>query len=811
MIEVLSPAGNITALKSAVANCADAVYLGLEQFNARLKADNFSTHNIKEWVEFCHLYNVKVYVTLNTLIKQKELSKLDDMLIACENAGVDAIIVTDFAVASKAKTLCPSVALHASTQMGVHNYLGAKLLEELGFSRVVLARECRLEDIKQIKSKTNLEIEYFVHGAMCVSFSGSCLLSSIATGNSGNRGLCLQPCRKEYSESLTGSNGYLISPKDQCLVENIKDLINNGVDSLKIEGRLKSAEYVGLITSKYRKAVDYLCGDKPNCNYDDNKNLNVEKITKNITSEKVVANINNKEVTKNINLIDNEDISQMKRVFNRGGFSKGYAFTPKNQMLYTLTQNHIGERIGQVTGCIKSKDYYKIEITSDFDLQNGDGIKIFRNDREVGGFEVSIIEKNKNKYKLYSRQLFSVGDCVHITLDNSLREKYTPSKMPKINLNINCDICQNSVRIITSYKNINIEYEENVNFEIAKNTPTSKEEIKTQLGKTGESEFEFLQLVVNISGNLFIPKSVINRIRRDFVEFVKRKISAINTPPKVKFKPTEKSNICKMLDENFEKISSKNSDILIMDKIDFECLKVKSSTKIVLNYNNFDKSILKYGDFYNNLYIKLPKIAFEADLEKILKTLEDVPNSVGIYADNLYAYYLAIVNNRPVIGGLGLNIFNSVAAEFLRLKSFVVSSELSKSEIEEMNLECAVFTFGYLPVMCFCHCPIAHFTGCSCADCKYKEYDLTDKYGKYKVRRVKVVNCYFEMLNSSCHYIEKEQLSKGEYVCIDLTGFEKTSKMANSCEFANKYLNNSCIILNNSIKLTKGHYLRGVK
>ena len=184
MVEILSPAGNIAALKSAVANRADAVYLGVEQFNARLKADNFSTQNLKEWVEFCHLYSTKVYVTVNTLIKEKELPILDEILIACENAKVDAIIVADLAVVPKAAKLCPSVSLHASTQMGVHNYLGVKLLEELGFSRVVLSRECKIEDIKSIKQHTNLEIEYFVHGAMCVSFSGSCLLSSISGGNS---------------------------------------------------------------------------------------------------------------------------------------------------------------------------------------------------------------------------------------------------------------------------------------------------------------------------------------------------------------------------------------------------------------------------------------------------------------------------------------------------------------------------------------------------------------------------------------------------------------------------------------------------
>lgn len=764
MIEVLSPAGNIAALKSAVANRADAVYLGLENFNARLKADNFSTHNIKEWVDFCHLYNVKVYVTINTLIKQSELQLLDTLLLACESAKVDAIIVTDLAVVAKAKKLCPSVALHASTQMGIHNYLGAKFLEEIGFSRVVLARECTIADIKEIKKYTNLEIEYFVHGAMCVAFSGQCLLSSIASGNSGNRGLCLQLCRKEYKESLTGSKCYAISAKDQCLIENIKQLVEAGVTSLKIEGRLKSAEYVGLITSKYRKAVDGI------------------------------------EITTN-------DISEMKRAFNRGGYSNGYSFSQKNDLLYTKVQNHMGQFIGEIEEACKFKDNFKLELKTKFALKNGDGIKIFRDDREVGGFEVSIIEKNSNGYKLFSRNAFCRGDKVHITLDSTLTEKFSNDVMPKILLEIDCKISQKNVIVNAMYKKQNITYTENVNFELAKNLATDSMEIKKQFSKTGNTPFEFEIKSVQMQENLFVPKSVINNIRRNFVQFLESEIIEINRQNWQNELLANKAKPEKCTSDFLQKydvISPENSDIVICEKLDLDSKNCESIMKIAVNYNNFDKSIINYAKNHNNIFIKLPKIAMSADLKIILKKLEELPKNVGIYADNFYAYYLAVISKRAVIGGMGLNLFNRDSIKFLGLKSFVVSSELSKSEIEEIGLPSAVFAFGYLPVMNFCHCPVQHFTGCSCDNCKYKEYSLSDKYGDFKVKRSKIANCYFEMLNNSCHFIEKNELN-GNFACIDVCNFE------NPDEIVSNYDNNSCFIFNNNVKLTKGQFLRGVK
>ena len=191
---------------------------------------------------------------------------------------------------------------------------------------------------------------------------------------------------------------------------------------------------------------------------------------------------------------------------------------------------------------------------------------------------------------------------------------------------------------------------------------------------------------------------------------------------------------------------------------------INYNKKLILNYNNFDKSILNYAKNHNNLYIKLPKIAMTADVNVILKFMENLPKNVGVYADSLYHYYIAVSQGRNVIGGMGLNLYNSESVKLLGLKSFVASSELSKNEIEDIGMPCAVFTLGYLPVMYFCHCPVQHFTNCKCDSCKYKPYYLSDKYGEYKVKRVKIINCYFEMLNSNCHFITKDKIPKQKLV-----------------------------------------------
>ncbi|MBE7026621.1 MAG: U32 family peptidase [Ruminococcaceae bacterium] len=257
--ELLSPAGNFEALIAAVQNGADAVYLGGTAFSARAGAGNFDDNSLIEAVKYCHVRGVKVFVTLNTLIKQTEFEKAAEFAHFLHESGVDGIIVQDAGLAAYILACVPDIRLHGSTQMTVHNIEGAKKLEKLGFKRVVLARELSLEQIRQIRKNTNIELEIFVHGAICCSYSGQCLFSSFLGGRSGNRGRCAQPCRLFYElqkDDRVLKKGYLLSPKDMCLLAYMDEIKKLGIESLKIEGRLKRPEYVATVTKIYRKYLD---------------------------------------------------------------------------------------------------------------------------------------------------------------------------------------------------------------------------------------------------------------------------------------------------------------------------------------------------------------------------------------------------------------------------------------------------------------------------------------------------------------------------------------------------------------------------
>ena len=264
MVELLAPAGNVESLDAAIGEGADAVYLGLKSFNARLRTSNFAWNQFEAAVESLHRQNKKIYVTVNTVCEERETERLYRFLSYLNEVGPDALIVQDYAVMRMAQEFFPNMELHASTQMNVESSSAVKLLQNSGVKRVVLARELGLEEIKTIKSETNADLEVFVHGALCVSESGLCLFSSFLGGKSANRGMCTQACRRYYSAEVPGGikQGYYFSPCDLELIQQIPDLIDAGVNSFKIEGRMKSAEYVGSVVSAYRYVIDHYKEDK---------------------------------------------------------------------------------------------------------------------------------------------------------------------------------------------------------------------------------------------------------------------------------------------------------------------------------------------------------------------------------------------------------------------------------------------------------------------------------------------------------------------------------------------------------------------
>ena len=253
-MELLSPAGGLLQAKSAVISGADAIYLGAQAFSARSHANNFSREELAEIVAFCHLRDVDVHLAVNTLILNKEMEEAENLVRYAREIGIDAFIVQDIGLIRRIREIAPDVPIHGSTQMTICNLQGARIAKEMGLSRVVLARELSLREITEITKHSDLEIEVFVHGAICVSYSGQCLLSSMLGGRSGNRGNCAQPCRKEYR--YQNRNGYFLSPADMCHLPYLKELSDAGVASIKIEGRMKSPEYVSTVTRIYRKYLN---------------------------------------------------------------------------------------------------------------------------------------------------------------------------------------------------------------------------------------------------------------------------------------------------------------------------------------------------------------------------------------------------------------------------------------------------------------------------------------------------------------------------------------------------------------------------
>ena len=333
-MELLSPAGNREALVAAVSCGADAVYLGYTAFGARSYAGNFDAEGLREAVEYAHERGRKIYVTVNTLVKQAETDDLCDVLELLARVGADAILVQDFGVARIARERFPQLTLHASTQMAVNNAQGAALMGRLGFERVVPARECSLDELRRM-ADTGVEVEAFAHGALCVAVSGQCLFSSMIGGRSGNRGRCAQPCRLPYGLD-DGARGYLLSTRDLMLIDRLPELRDAGVYSFKLEGRMKRPEYVGVVTRAYREALDAAEARVP---------YRASEATK----------------------------EALRQIFNRGGFTEGYAMGRSNAALMSWERpNHWGIPMGRVT----SVRGPLAKVALERELHDGDGLQL---------------------------------------------------------------------------------------------------------------------------------------------------------------------------------------------------------------------------------------------------------------------------------------------------------------------------------------------------------------------------------------------------------------------------------------------------
>ncbi|MBR3227514.1 MAG: U32 family peptidase, partial [Erysipelotrichaceae bacterium] len=486
-IELLSPAGSFEALKAAVNYGADAVYLGGSSFSARAFAKNFDHEEMSEAVKYCHLRGVKVYVTLNTLLTEKELSNALEEARFYYSINVDALIIQDLGLYYLLKKEMPDFDLHASTQMHIHNISGVRNAIRLGYSKVVLARESDLQLIREA-CREDIEIECFVHGAICVSYSGQCLMSSLSKQRSANKGMCAQCCRLRYElidtetkEKIRTDTEYLLSPKDMFLLNDIPDLIEAGVSSLKIEGRMKSPSYVGLVTSIYRRAIDA---------YYEGKRFE----------------------------LGGKEYRDLLTVFNRG-FTNSYLHDSQDDIFGNIRPNHMGIKVGRVISCRGKKCLIKL---SD-ELKQFDGIRIIDEKNDEGRILNTLTVNGKYVSSAHKDEIIELkvdapvkeGSAVVKTLDHELEktlENYPVRKRPiSISLKLKCGL---PVRAVCMLGDMRFEKEYGIIPEKAKTSPLTKKDLFDIFSKTNESPFELKDISCDMD-DVFIVRSRLNEIRRD--------------------------------------------------------------------------------------------------------------------------------------------------------------------------------------------------------------------------------------------------------------------------------------------------------
>ena len=561
-VELLAPAGNMENLKYAVMAGCDAVYLGLKKFGARAFSSNFSDNEFIEAVNYCHLYGVKVYVTLNTIIYDYEVEDFLKTVDFIHKNNVDAVLIQDLGMLDLVRKTYPNLEVHASTQMHIHNLDGVKVLEKLGIKRAVLARETSIDTIKYIKENSNIELEVFVHGALCVSYSGECLMSKFIGGRSGNRGECAGACRLSYdvvdcNNNILNKNKYPISTKDLNTIYYIDKLIESGVASLKIEGRMKSKEYVYMVVKLYRDTID---------NY--------------YKTGKVIVN--------------EEYLLKLKKIFNRE-YTKGFLFNiNNNELINSYRPNHMGVNVGKV---LNYKNGYATILLTDH-VSIGSGLRVLsKNNKDVGILVNEFYKNNKLVKDAYKDDIISIkvhdkvfkDDIVVITNDKSISndiEDYVKNNKRKVLISGKVS-CKLGIITLEVSDGINKVVVSSNNVFKSINKSTTKEDISVKLNKLVNTVYKFNSLDINIDSNLFIPLKEINGLKNNMVVLLndKRlyKINYVKSKYYIDLPDFKKEELITCYTNNINNLDKKY-DIVYTDK---NCL-----PRVVDKYENYNNVMI---------------------------------------------------------------------------------------------------------------------------------------------------------------------------------------------------------------------------
>lgn len=804
-VEILAPAGSYESFRAAILAGADAVYAGGPRFGARAYAKNFSEEQMLAAIDEAHLHGRKFYLTVNTLLKEWEMSELFAYLERLYRGGLDAVIVQDLGVFSFVRKWFPDMEIHVSTQMTVTGREGAAFLKAQGAVRVVPARELSLDEVRRMKEETGMEIECFVHGALCYCYSGQCLMSSLIGGRSGNRGQCAQPCRLPYGAN--GEKGYLLSPKDICTLDLIPDLIDAGIDSFKLEGRMKRPEYVAGVTAVYRKYTDlYL--KKGRAGY----------------------------------RVEEADREQLMDLYNRGGFHSGY-YKQHNgkEMISKERPNHAGVAAVRVTGQ-KGREVMGTALT---DLGRGDVLSFPAGVKEDYTFGANYKKGAENVKILVPKQVrIKSGTVLYRTKNRMLLEELDQSiQFEKIQEKIYGYFTLSigkPAKLIVCADTVSAEAASEVKAELAGKRPLAEEQVRRQLEKTGETPFVFETLDIEMDPNAFLPMQQLNEMRRQaLAELEKGICRQYHRDLEANTKDVENTSVfCEKKEIVYKNTNGqpleKNPKLTVLAETLEQLQTIETFTGEFGTVHRVYVDSAMEGDLFGTkealaicerlrrsgteVYLAMPHIfrdetdtLFTAQYAKKIRTGFD-----GILVRNLESirFLKQIGFDRHVISDHNLYVFNKYTKQFWNengITQFTVPLELNRQEMNVLGIEDGeLVLYGNLAVMISAQCVEKTTRGCRKKD---GMTILTDRYqNRFSVRN-RCRECYNVIYNSSPLYLLdlKEEVWKLDPKGVRLQFSVEDKKQ--TAQILHAYREN--FILGKQTEFwpedyTRGHFKRGV-
>lgn len=694
--ELLAPVGKMENAIAAIENGADALFVGGKNFNARQAADNFTQNELEEMVSYATLRGVKVYVTVNILIKEAELLSLYNELKHLVEIGVHAIIIQDLGIAHMVRKYFPQLRMHASTQLSAHSIEDVLFLKELGFKRVVLARELQLKEIKKIIDTCDIEIETFVHGALCYSYSGQCLMSSLIGGRSGNRGRCAQTCRMRYSlkedGKLLNKEDYLLSLKDICSIEFLPDLLGIGIHSFKIEGRMKSPEYVASVVGTYRKYLDLA---------EQGKAYKVEE----------------------------EDLNVLKGIFNRGGFSKGYYFEKgSRKMLTPISPRHIGLKVGEVVRFSAKTGQATILLSKA--LNPGDGLEIIRKGKESVGTGITKACEAGSRIVCQFDKYVEVGSEVYLTKNHQLlkqmRQTYVkPMRKMPIELAIKGKLGE-PVEVAMTAQGNTVIYSGGC-LEAANQNPITKDQALKQLTKLGSTSFKANDIMIEWPEGVYIGISQLNEIRRGAVAALEEKLLHRQVPDASVYHEAQAH----------EEVNNQIWAVHVTTFEQLECALGYPEVQVIYwewHYEN-EKAKAAYASCQKAgkaFYLALPSIMKEKTYQMYKQPILEWQQTgiAGFLVRNMGEYRMLRELGKEIIMDYNMNVTNNETLALWEEKGVArttVSVELTPREVDLLKGNIEKIVYGYFPVMTSSQCVLRGTPSCQ-KDIKEKHYfELEDR------------------------------------------------------------------------------------